>query len=62
MRVGEIDRHAVGQLRHLRRQVNVVVEADDQWYVRPDGGADAAQQLALAILVVLGTMAPCRSR
>ena len=50
VRVGAVADEAVGRLHHLRRDVGVVVEADGDRHVRADGGAHAAQQLALAVL------------
>ena len=53
VRIGAIDHQAVGQLHHLRGDVGVQVQADDDRQVRAQAVAQAAQQLALAVLVRL---------
>ena len=54
MRVGAVADHRTGVPHHLRGQVGVVVEAGDDRQLLPDLRPDAAQQLALAVFVVLG--------
>ena len=41
-------------LDHRVRHVDVQVERSDDRHVRPDDGADAAQQLALGVVVAVG--------
>jgi hypothetical protein len=54
MRIGAVADHRTCVAHHLRGQVGVVVEAGDDRHPVPDQRADAAQQLAFAILVMLG--------
>ena len=50
MRVGAVGHQRIRQRHHLPRLVGMRVEADGQRQVRPDHGADPAQQLALRIV------------
>jgi hypothetical protein len=54
MRIGAVADHRAGVAYHLRRQIGVVVEAGHDRDPVTDQGADAAQQFALAVLVMLG--------
>ncbi len=54
MRVGAVADHRARVAHHLRRHVGVVVEAGDDRDPIADESADAAQQFALAVLVMLG--------
>jgi hypothetical protein len=52
MRIGAVADHRAGVPHHLRRHVGVEVEAADDRQRLADQPADAAQQLALAVLVM----------
>jgi len=50
VRVGAVRHQHVGVRHHGRRHVGVRVEAGRDGHLRPDGGADAAQHLALGVV------------
>ena len=54
MRIGAVADHCAGVRDHRRGHVGVVVEARYDRHPVADQGADAAQQFALAIVVMLG--------
>ena len=54
VRVGAIGNEAVAAPHHRPRDVRVEIEARDDRHARPDGAADAREQLALAVVEMLG--------
>ena len=53
MRIGAADHQHRRMLDHALGDIGVKIEADDDWQVRPDLFAQALQQFALAVLVIL---------
>ena len=54
MRIGPVADQRIGFGHHLRRHIGVKIEAGDQRNVGADGGADARQQFALAVVEMFG--------
>ena len=54
MRIGAIGHQRIGHRHHPRRDIAVQVEADDERNLRADRSAHAPQQLAFAVIVMLG--------